>query len=121
MAKKIQLTNSDGSNTAEITPLGEIKTTSQSKQFYKSVVIEVDADETEFDLGSIYTEFTIIVTGTKDIIIKLNDVDNDEIPLKGGQAIRDVIGADAFEIRKIYHKTTGSGDVSQIFLWAIKK
>lgn len=91
-----------------------------SKKNYISRTINVNTDETVFDLGSIYTEFTIIVTGTKNIIIKLNDINNDEIPLNGGQNIRDVIGSDSLEINKIYHRTTQSGDESQILLWAIK-
>ena len=54
-------------------------------------------------------------------IDNLNDSSNDEIPLKGGQNIRDIIGSDTFELEKIYHKTTGSGKTSQITLWAIKR
>lgn len=97
-----------------------VKAIPQFKQSYKCKTIEVTADENVYDLGSIYTEFTLIVSGDKNVIIKLNDPNNDEIPLLGGQNIRDIIGADAFEINKIYHKTTGSGDESELLLWAIK-
>ena len=109
-------------NDAGVTDIGDqnIATIEVPKKNYISKIITVDISETEFDLGSVYTEFTIIVIGDKNIIIKLNDVNNDEIPLSGGQNIRDIIGADAFEINKIYHRTTGSGDISQILLWAIK-
>lgn len=116
--------SSDGIfNETGISNIGDqnIATIEVPKKNYISKIIGVTSDETEFDLGSIYTEFTIIVTGTKNIIIKFNDVNNDEIPLNGGQNIRDVIGADAFEVNKIYHKTIGSGDESQILLWAIKQ
>lgn len=109
-------------NEAGISNVGDqnVGTIEVPKKNYISKILSVGSDEIEFDLGSIYTEFTIIVTGTKNIIIKLNDVNNDEIPLSGGQNIRDIIGADAFEVNKIYHRTTGSGDISQILLWAIK-
>ncbi len=116
--------NSDGVfNETGITNVGDqnIGTIEIPKKNYISKVINIGTDETEFDLGSIYTEFTIIVIGEKNITIKLNDANNDEIPLNGGQNIREIIGADAFEINKIYHKTTSSGDISQILLWAIKQ
>ncbi len=110
-------------NEAGVTNLGDqnVGTIEVPKKNYISKVINVGSDETEFDLGSIYTEFTIIVIGEKNITIKLNDANNDEIPLNGGQNIREIIGADAFEINKIYHKTTQSGDIYQILLWAIKQ
>ncbi len=110
-------------NETGITNIGSqnIGTTEIPKKNYISKIINIGTDEQEFDLGSIYTEFTIIVIGDKNIIIKLNDVNNDEIPLSGGQNIRDIIGADTFEVNKIYHRTTGSGDISQILLWAIKQ
>ncbi len=116
--------NSDGVfNEAGITDIGDqnVGTIEVPKKNYISKIINVGTDEQEFNLGSIYTEFTIIVTGTKNIIVKFNDVNNDEIPLSGGQNIRDIIGADAFEVNKIYHRTTISGDESQILLWAIKQ
>ena len=116
--------DSDGVfNEAGVADIGDqnISIIEVPKKNYISKIIDIGSDETLFDLGSIYSEFTIIVTGTENIVIKLNDVNNDEIPLSGGQNIRDIIGADAFEINKIYHKTEGSGDESQILLWAIKQ
>lgn len=99
----------------------KICTTPIIRKNYKSSSINVEADEQEYDLGSIYTEFSIMVTGVEDVIIKLNSNTNDEIYLKGGQNIRDIIGLDSFELNKIYHKTIGSGLTSKIFIWAVKK
>ena len=61
-----------------------------------------------------------MVTGVEDVIIKLNDVTNDEIPLTGGQNIRDVIGSDTFDLTKLFHKTVNPLKTSQLFLWATK-
>jgi hypothetical protein len=98
----------------------QIEIIPQNKQFYKCATLDVNANESEYDLGSIYTDFTIFVTGEDDVILKFNHSDNDEIPLKGGQNIRDIIGADNFDLSKLYYKTTGSGMISQILFWAIK-
>lgn len=92
-----------------------------TKKSYKCNTIDIEASEQEYDLGGIYTEFSIMNTGNADVFIKLNDTNNDEIPLKGGQNIRDIIGSDTFELRKIYYRTTGSGITSQILLFAIKR
>ena len=50
-----------------------IETTSQTKNSYKCVTIEVTAQEQEYDLGSIFTEFTIMVQGNENVVLKLND------------------------------------------------
>ncbi len=117
MSKKIQIVDSEGLN---VIVDGRLPVRQEPKQSYKCKIIEVNSDEQEYDLESIYAEFTIIVTGSEDVILKLNDNSNDEIPLSGGANIRDIIGSDNLEINKIYYKTTGSGKESQILLWAIK-
>ncbi len=119
MSKKIQIVNSEGSNL--VTEDGRLPVSQEPpKQSYICKIIEVTADEQEYDLETIYTEFTIIVTGIDDVILKLNDNSNDEISLAGGANFRDIIGSDNFEINKIYHKTTESGKESKILIWAIK-
>lgn len=98
-----------------------IETTLQTKTSYKCAEIEVTAQEQEYDLGAIYTEFVIMNIGSEKVILKLNDNTNDEIPLQGGENSRDVIGSDVFELEKIYIKTIASGKVSEILLWATKR
>ena len=110
-------------NEAGVTNLGSqsMETVPLNNRIYKCQELDVTAGEQEYDLGSIFTEFTLMVTGSENVIVKLNDTNNDEIPLKGGQDLRDVIGADTFELSKIYYKTIGSGITSKIFLWAMKR
>ncbi|KKM84972.1 hypothetical protein LCGC14_1293780 [marine sediment metagenome] len=117
-------TNASGIyNTTGVVDVGgqSIETVLLTKKSYKCATKEVEFAEQEYDLGSIYTEFTIMNTGNEKVIIKLNEDANDEIPLQGGQNIRDVIGSDTFELEKIYYKTTGSGLISEILLWATKR
>lgn len=97
-----------------------VEATLSPKKGYKAQVIDVTSTEQEFDLGAAYPEFTIMVTGIEDVIIKFNDVANDEIPLSGGQNIRDLIGSDTFDLRKVFHRTVDPLKTSQIFLWATK-
>lgn len=98
-----------------------VETIAQLKKAYRCKELDVEAAEQEYDLEAIYTDFSIMVSGSADVIIKLNNDANDEIPLKGGQNIRDIIGVDTFELTKIYYKTNGSGITSKILLFATKR
>ena len=97
-----------------------VEATLSPKKSYKAQVINVTGVETEFDLGTAYPEFTIMVLGAEDVIIKFNDAANDEIPLAGGQNVRDLIGSDTFDLIKLFHKTVDPLKTSQLFLWATK-
>jgi len=97
-----------------------VEATISPKKSYKAAVINVTDVEQVFDLGAVYPEFTIMVTGAESVLIKFNDTANDEIPLSGGQNIRDLIGSDTFELTKLFHKTANPATTSQIFLWATK-
>lgn len=97
-----------------------VEATLLPKKSYKSATINVTGTEQEFDLGAVFPEFTILITGVEKVIIKFNDATNDEIPLEGGESIRDLIGSDTFELKKIFHKTADPLKTSEIFLWATK-
>lgn len=97
-----------------------VEATLSPKKSYKAAVINVTDVEQEFDLGAAYPEFTIMVTGVEDVIIKFNDTANDEITLAGGQTSRDLIGSDTFELIKLFHKTVNPTKTSTLFLWATK-
>jgi hypothetical protein len=99
----------------------KVEIVSLPKICYKCEELDVEFQEQEYDLGNIFTEFTIMVTGSEKVILKLNDNSNDEIPLLGGGNIRDIIGTDCFELKKLYYRTTGSGKASKILLWATKR
>lgn len=73
----------------------------------------------ELNLGKLYKAFTLIVQGDNDIIIKLNDINNNEIPLQGTKSGKDVIDADPFDLSKIYYKLKESGKNSKMTIWAI--
>jgi len=90
------------------------------KTTYKCQVKAVTDQWQEYDLETIYTDFTVMNSGNQDIIIKLNSNTNDEIPLSGGENIRDIIGAENFALTKIYYKTSNDDDTSNLFVWATK-
>lgn len=102
------------------TIIDKLNATISLKTQYKSAIVDVDDIEAEIDLGGTYTEFTIMNIGGEEIIIKLNSNSNDGILLNGGKVGRDVIGADAFSLTKIYHKTIAVGKLSKVFYLALK-
>jgi len=92
-----------------------------NRKEYVAQTIEITNDDwLEVDLGKLYRAFTLMVQGENDIIIKLNDSSNNEIPLQGTKSGKDVIDADPFDISKVYYKLKESGKNSKMTIWAIR-
>ena len=108
----IEQTSDDGIKKVAVVPA--------PKTTYKCQVKSVTDSWQEYDLSGTYSEFTIMNNGNQDIVVKLNDSANDEIPLSGGGNIRDIIGSDSFAVTKVYYKTAEAEKTSQLFIWVTK-
>ena len=87
---------------------------------YICKTLDVSDEEEEYDLLKYYTDFSIMNTGSENIVIKFNSSDNDDIPLQGGANIRDIIDVSNFKLYKIYYKTIEENKISKLLLIAFR-
>lgn len=78
------------------------------RTIYKTNSLSTTDDWQEEELGDIYSDLYIIVTGSKGIIIQLNSSDNDDIPLNE----EDDLEIELFSVSKILYKNGEVGKPS---------
>lgn len=97
-----------------------LRQTINLKTEYKSDPLSVTGTEQEYDLGDVYYDANIMVSGKEPVLIKLNNNGNDEILLVGGSAGRDILSLEDFELTKVYYKTYDPSKTSEISIIALK-